>query len=297
MFIKKIFMNSMIVLCVIVIIFSVITVVNRNSSSTTDTEITQDLMENEEIVWNEEDSESIESTEPESTEELIETKICYTIAKVNVRKGPATTYEKVVELSVGTQVAAVGEVDENGWQKILHEGQEAYILARYIGDEVPVQNENAEASPNDPANNNENAENTTNNTAPVVTPPAYIYIPPVIQTPPSTEGNGNTPPSTEGNGSTTPPSTEGSGSTTPPSTEGNENTTPPSTEGSGSITPPSTEGNEDTTPPSSEGSGSITPPSTEGNGNTTPPTTAEDTGTISQFVPDVLEGTTSVDAE
>ena len=130
--IKKIFINCMIVLCIGVIILSIVTVVKRQNEPKDDEDISQDMTENEEIFF---DTETMESIEDEI--ESLETKIMYTRSKVNVRTGPGTNYTRVIELQAGVEIIAVGEVDENGWQMIDYEGQEAYILGRYLSDEEP----------------------------------------------------------------------------------------------------------------------------------------------------------------
>ena len=126
--IKRIFINCMIILCVAVIGFSALTVIKRGSEPAKDTEITDDMEQNSEIIVKdteaEVDTEVDSEEEPESTEQVVdvetsEAKKLYTTSKVNVRKGPATTYDAIKEIGIGVEVEAVGELDENGWQKIL----------------------------------------------------------------------------------------------------------------------------------------------------------------------------------
>ena len=133
--IKKIFINCMIVLCAGVIVLSVATALKRNAEPKDDDVITHNLMENSEIFVEEVDS-------TESTEVVVEdgaetTKTYYTSSKVNVRTGPATTYDVIIELPLGAEVVAIGEPDENGWQKIDYNGQEAYVLGTYLSETSP----------------------------------------------------------------------------------------------------------------------------------------------------------------
>lgn len=76
-----------------------------------------------------------ETTEETETEE---TKTMYATAAVNVRKGPSTDESRVGGLKVNDEVVVIGEVDENGWQKILFEDAEAYVLLEYLS-ENPVE--------------------------------------------------------------------------------------------------------------------------------------------------------------
>ncbi len=154
--IKKLFINCMVVLCVVVVIFSVVTVVKRGNEPEDKNEITYDLMENSEIVVGTEFEENTESTE--TVEEVVsDTKVLYTTSRVNVRTGPATTYSSLGEIPAGTEVSGVGELDEAGWQKIIYDDQEAYILGTYLTDEAP---ENQAASNGDQTTNSGNNSST-----------------------------------------------------------------------------------------------------------------------------------------
>lgn len=138
--IKKSFINCMAVLCVIVIIFSIVTVVKKNNASEEPDEITYNLIENPEIVMDTEllsDTEITEDAEvDDETEQGVDTRVLYTISRVNVRTGPATSYASLGEVPMGTEVYAEGELDESGWQKVIYNGQEAYILGNYLTDEL-----------------------------------------------------------------------------------------------------------------------------------------------------------------
>lgn len=50
---------------------------------------------------------------------------------VNVRKGPGTNYEKVGSLAGAKSIVRVA-IGDDGWSKVIYEGEEAYILTRYL---------------------------------------------------------------------------------------------------------------------------------------------------------------------
>ena len=144
--IKRAFINCMIVLCIGVIILSAVTVMKRRNAPKNENVITQeDFAQNQDNVFVIEDTESTEDTENTETQESsedevesLETKTMYTNARVNVRTGPGTEYTRLIQLYLGAQVTTIGELDENGWQRIDYQGQEAYVLGQYLSDEKPV---------------------------------------------------------------------------------------------------------------------------------------------------------------
>ncbi len=72
-------------------------------------------------------------------------KVMYAQIAVNVRKGPATDYEKIGGLSVNQEVQVTGQAS-TGWYRITWNGQEAFVSHKYLGDTpVPVtENANTE---------------------------------------------------------------------------------------------------------------------------------------------------------
>ena len=82
-----------------------------------------------------------ETTDVEETTETTdaeETKTMYATANINVRKGPSADETRVGGLSENDEVVVIGEADGNGWQKILFEDEEAYVLLEYLSEE-PVE--------------------------------------------------------------------------------------------------------------------------------------------------------------
>ncbi len=59
----------------------------------------------------------------------------YTTARVNVRKGPGTGYDKLCTLTIGTAVTVTGETD-NGWYQILRDGTVGYIRSDFLGEKT-----------------------------------------------------------------------------------------------------------------------------------------------------------------
>lgn len=60
----------------------------------------------------------------------------YVISDVNIRKGPGTNYEKVGKLKVGESITRIG-VGDNGWSKVMYNGEEAYISSNYLSKTKP----------------------------------------------------------------------------------------------------------------------------------------------------------------
>lgn len=55
----------------------------------------------------------------------------YATSNVNVRKGAGTSYERLGSLSKGESVTRIG-VGDNGWSKVIYNGQEAYVSSSYL---------------------------------------------------------------------------------------------------------------------------------------------------------------------
>jgi uncharacterized protein YgiM (DUF1202 family) len=62
-------------------------------------------------------------------EEVNET--AYATTKVNVRVGPGPSYIVVGKLKYGESVTRVG-IGDNGWSKILYEGDVYYVISKYL---------------------------------------------------------------------------------------------------------------------------------------------------------------------
>ena len=73
--------------------------------------------------------------ETTEVEDVVEERTMYANASINVRRGPSTDESRVGGLKENDEVIAIGEPDENGWQKILFEDEEAYVLAEYLSEE------------------------------------------------------------------------------------------------------------------------------------------------------------------
>jgi hypothetical protein len=73
--------------------------------------------------------------EPIKYQEVNET--VYANAKVNVRIGPSTEYERIGSLAVGDSVTRIG-IGEDGWSKVIYNGQEAYVFSAYLQKEKPA---------------------------------------------------------------------------------------------------------------------------------------------------------------
>ena len=61
----------------------------------------------------------------------------YAIASVNVRTGPGTAFERIDRLSYGQAIQRIG-VGENGWSKVLYNGEVAYMYSDYLSATRPV---------------------------------------------------------------------------------------------------------------------------------------------------------------
>lgn len=65
-------------------------------------------------------------------------KIVYSTTNLNVRTGPSTDYNKVGLLHYGDAVEVTGECD-NGWNRILYNGNEAFVCSKYVTDNLSIQ--------------------------------------------------------------------------------------------------------------------------------------------------------------
>lgn len=60
----------------------------------------------------------------------------YATENVNIRTEPTTESEKVALLKKGESIARIGETDD-GWSKVLYEGEERYIISEYLSATPP----------------------------------------------------------------------------------------------------------------------------------------------------------------
>lgn len=74
---------------------------------------------------------------PEYTEEEIEKTVFYLTTNVNLRKGPGTSFSKIVTLKKNTAVTAFVKVS-NGWYKVEANGYTGYIIDDYLTTQKPV---------------------------------------------------------------------------------------------------------------------------------------------------------------
>lgn len=74
---------------------------------------------------------------PEYTEEEIEKKTFYLTSNVNLRKGPGTSFSKIVTLKKNTAVTAFVKVS-NGWYKVEANGYTGYLIDDYLTTKKPV---------------------------------------------------------------------------------------------------------------------------------------------------------------
>ena len=84
---------------------------------------------------------SQETTEEESTEDDIDANVkeispakkLYVQYKVNIRKGPGSSYERIGEFDVNDVIDAIGKSDD-GWYKFMYNDEPAYAYAEYFGE-------------------------------------------------------------------------------------------------------------------------------------------------------------------
>ena len=61
----------------------------------------------------------------------------YAIIDVNIRTGPGVTYEKLGQLPYGYSIRRIG-IGDNGWSRVLYNGQEAYMFSGYLSTTKPA---------------------------------------------------------------------------------------------------------------------------------------------------------------
>ena len=82
-----------------------------------------------------------DSVPEESVDETV-----YSTRDVNVRSGPGADFEKVGRITKGTAINRIG-IREDGWSKVLYEGETCYISSNYLtggtaGDDVQEEAKN-----------------------------------------------------------------------------------------------------------------------------------------------------------
>lgn len=92
--------------------------------------------DSEDSLTAEEDSDDIDLPQYEVSE-LEEPAIMYASDSVNVRQGPSTDFEIIGYLHVGRDVTVIGQAD-TGWYEILYNEEKAFVSDKYLLDEMPV---------------------------------------------------------------------------------------------------------------------------------------------------------------
>lgn len=69
------------------------------------------------------------TTKTATYEEVNET--VYAIKTANIRTGPTIEYNKIGELEEGVAITRIG-IGDNGWSKVLYNGEEAYMYSLYL---------------------------------------------------------------------------------------------------------------------------------------------------------------------
>ena len=78
------------------------------------------------------------ATEPESSVIFTEVdETVYANTSVNIRTGPSTDYEKIGSLKFGEEIQRTG-IGDNGWSRVIYNGETAYMFSDYIQTEKPV---------------------------------------------------------------------------------------------------------------------------------------------------------------
>lgn len=107
-----------------------------------ETEAVSETESAEEQTTPEETEDSTEEVLKEVTEKVEvfeQTKIRYTTAAVNVRRGPSTDYEVVSHLKMAQEIETTGQA-ETGWYQIMLNGTPAYVSDKYLSEtkvEIP----------------------------------------------------------------------------------------------------------------------------------------------------------------
>lgn len=68
-------------------------------------------------------------------------KTMYATCSINIRKGPALSYDVIGGLLEGQAVQVIGVgIGENVWNRIVHNGSTAYVCSEYLTDQPIVEN-------------------------------------------------------------------------------------------------------------------------------------------------------------
>lgn len=153
--IKKLFLQIISILLVVVVVVCIGTAVKRSGepekeydfSEHNNSSDTEELDNTEEIPDDTETNSEMNSGD-ESASTTPQNKIMYTTSAVNVRSGPGRGYEWLGRLELGASITAVGDA-EGEWQEVIYNGQTAYIAVEYL--EVRDESETPDAEGNDNA--------------------------------------------------------------------------------------------------------------------------------------------------
>ena len=121
-------------LVLIAVIAAIIVHVHGAKSKEKDTQSQQTQMENQTPSTMNPDLPPV-TENPETEEDMVQ--LLWTTSGVNMRTEPDKESTIITVLPVKTQVELIGE--EEGWVKVLYNGQEGYISADYITDEDPAE--------------------------------------------------------------------------------------------------------------------------------------------------------------
>ena len=163
--IKKLFLQIISILLVVVVVVCIGTAVKRsgdpekeydfsehnNSRDIEDLDTTEDISDGTEANSEMNAGDESASTTPQN-------KIMYTTSAVNVRSGPGRGYEWLGRLELGASITAVGDA-EGEWQQVIYNGQTAYIAVEYL--EVRDVNETPDADEGNADTGNVGTGNTT----------------------------------------------------------------------------------------------------------------------------------------
>lgn len=141
-------------------------------------EVETEVTETEEVTEDTEVTEETETTEVTEATEVAEvpaftvtemSAIKYAKSSVNVRKGPASDYEKLGGLSTNQKVTVTGQAD-TGWYRIEYNGTEGYVSDKYLVDQkVATSTSNTSTSTNTNTNTTANTTTTTDTNAATTT--------------------------------------------------------------------------------------------------------------------------------
>ena len=142
----------------------------EETTNAEESEVKQETSKIKEVFKEETKKEVLAKQEVVTFKEVNE--IVYAKSKVNVRKGPSTSYAVAGVLNYGKSVKRIG-IGSNGWSKVILNGKECYINSSYLATAKPKVSTTTNNTTSNTNTNNTTSNTNTNNSTSTSTTSGY----------------------------------------------------------------------------------------------------------------------------